>query len=534
MQLPRRWRAIVCILLIVVYLMVIPTRAPSLRAAIIACVFLLAVAVRRRANILNSLSLAAILLLLWRPYNLFNAGWQLSFASVLAILCLQGRVERWLLFKSADTIEAKFEGDGRNQYMAFLICLGKWAVQLFSVGVAAWIGTCGILLYHFGTIALLSSLWTVLVFPLVLGVVMGGFAQMLLSLVLPTLAVVVGIAVGAIAGALIESVQFIASIDNLQVTVGRISAGLAACYYAALLMGRFWYCKNRMLKRTVMGLLCTAIILSLAITKYDPVNRQSLRVTCLDVGHGQAIVAQLPGGRNVMFDAGSLMKNDCGRRVVNPFLYAEGIGKLDAIFLSHDDIDHINAVPEIVAGNNVGSVFVNSGFVNATQESRATSLLEECLRDHRLELEEIDEKKISSKFPEISVIWPGENVCQNPSISDNDKSMVVLIAHAKRRILICSDIEKYAQEEILRLNPNLKADVIIMPHHGSTSNLAGNFVERLGGQIIVVSCSRTRQAAAYKAKRTVKSFYTPIDGAITITIDPDSTVSVKTFIPKSN
>ena len=527
MQLGKRWRAIFCIVLMVVYLLVIPTRAPSLRAAVIAGVFLMAMVMRRRANIANSLSLAAILLLLWRPCDLFNAGWQLSFASVLSIMCFEHRIEYWLIWRWWGRLDAIGK---RGLIGAFFARIIKGGGQLLSVGIAAWIGTCGILLYHFGTVALLSSVWTVLVFPLVLGVVMLGFVQVLLSFLLPTVGIVVGMAVSTIAGSLVLAVRFIASIDDLQVNVGRIGIWLAVCYYAWLVLGRFWYCRLRVVKRVVMGVLFATMAVSLFMTMYKPFARKTLRVTCLDVGHGQAIVVQLAGGRNVIFDAGSLMKSDCGGRVVNPFLRAKGIGRLDAMFLSHDDIDHINGVPEIVGSCKVSSIFVNDGFVNAVEGSRSARFLEECLENRGLGLKRIDSEIISSQFPEISIIWPADDVCNIESVSDNDKSMVVLLEYAGRKMLLCSDIERFGQEAILQANPNLQVDVVVMPHHGSKTNLVEDFVEKLGAKTVIVSCSAGRYESAYKGKRPVKSFYTAIDGAISTTIDSKGNVSFATFV----
>ena len=86
-------RAVVCIIAIVIFLLIVPPRAPTLRAAIICCVFCVSFFFRRHPNPINALSLAAIILLLIRPTQLFEAGWQLSFATVLGILLFAERIE---------------------------------------------------------------------------------------------------------------------------------------------------------------------------------------------------------------------------------------------------------------------------------------------------------------------------------------------------------------------------------------------------------------------------------------------------------
>ena len=92
----KRWRAAVCIIAICIFLLIVPPRAPTIRAAIIGIVFCISFLFRRRFNSLNTLSLAAIILLLIRPTGLFEAGWQLSFASVLGLLLFCRRIHFFL------------------------------------------------------------------------------------------------------------------------------------------------------------------------------------------------------------------------------------------------------------------------------------------------------------------------------------------------------------------------------------------------------------------------------------------------------
>jgi len=129
----------------------------------------------------------------------------------------------------------------------------------------------------------------------------------------------------------------------------------------------------------------------------------------------------------------------------------------------------------------------------------------------------------------VRLLWPTADVCADPAIADNDKSLVLLVAFAGRRILLCSDIELYAQEELLRRNPELKVDVLVMPHHGSVVNLLDGFVEKLAAEIVVVSCSQSEHAGAYRPPDGVRALYTPIDGAVTVTIKADGALGATGF-----
>jgi len=162
--LTKRPGAVVCIIVIVLYALIVPARAPTLRAAVICWFFCLSVLVRRKHNPLNALSLSAIVLLTLRPMDLFSAGWQLSYTAVLGIILLRERISNWLFEKTIDKICALEPKENEGLFGRFCKAVPTSAVELFSVGVAAWLGVAGVLLYHFGMITPMTAVWTVLVF----------------------------------------------------------------------------------------------------------------------------------------------------------------------------------------------------------------------------------------------------------------------------------------------------------------------------------------------------------------------------------
>jgi ComEC/Rec2-related protein len=212
----KRARAVICIIAICVFLLVVPPRSPTLRAAVIGFVFCLSFLFRRYSNPLNTLSLAAIILLLIRPTGLFEAGWQLSFASVLGILVFNEKVANFLHEMTKDWFwDIPLEDMSLLRRSAKR--LGKAVVALFSVGFAAWLGGAGILLYHFYEITPLASVWTVVVFPLVWAILVLGFLKIILFFLLPTLSMVLGFIVTGLSGWLIGAVKFIADLGISQI-----------------------------------------------------------------------------------------------------------------------------------------------------------------------------------------------------------------------------------------------------------------------------------------------------------------------------
>jgi len=270
-----------------------------------------------------------------------------------------------------------------------------------------------------------------------------------------------------------------------------------------------------------------AIVAFLGVTKWQRTYRDDLVLTCLDVGHGQAILAQLPGSANILFDAGSLYKSNVGQRVVAPFLDYIGTNKIDAIIISHNDVDHINGIPEIVEYCKVRNVYANNAFFSKTDPWGTAGTLKSLVEIHRLGKDVNVES--SAK---IKMLWPNEDMSRNEQLSDNDKSQVSLIEFAGKKILLCSDIEKFAQKELLRIFPNLRADAVVVPHHGSISTTDANFLRIIDADILICSCGRSqyeRQQVERQGNKQ-KWLYTAKDGAITTRINKKGALQVETLI----
>src|SRR5262249_4714279 len=97
---------------------------------------------------------------------------------------------------------------------------------------------------------------------------------------------------------------------------------------AALFMGVAWLC---------VGLVAT--------WRRPPDG--TLRVTFVAVGHGTCVVMQTPEGQTLLYDAGAIRGQDVTRRVIAPFLRAQGVRRIDDVFLSHADYDHFCGLPQL-------------------------------------------------------------------------------------------------------------------------------------------------------------------------------------------
>jgi len=521
----KRGRAAICIIAIGVFLLIVPPRAPTVRAAIIGWVFCASFLFRRRFNSLNTLSLAAIILLLIRPTQLFEAGWQLSFAAVLGLLLFCHRIH-FFLYEKITALPWYKKAPLTRPFFRIISKPGPYLLELFSTGITAWLGGAGILLYHFYTINPLTSIWTVIAFPFVALILIAGFLKIVLSFLLPTAAAALSVIVTGLADLLIWVVKLIAQLDISQILIGHVPITIIILYYCVVLFAFFVYFRRPLIKKAICMVSVLAIIVFLGVTKWQRTYRDNLILTVLDIGHGQAILAQLPGKANVLFDTGSLYKNDVGRRIVAPFLDYSGINKINAIIISHNDVDHINGIPEVVQHCEVDGVYASDAFFSKADRWGTAKFLEESLNENGFKIQYLDDELDFGSRAKVKILWPSKQVSQDETLSDNDKSVVSLIEFAGTEILLCSDIEKFAQRELLRLFPNLKPEVVVVPHHGSVKTLDADFLKNLEADILMSSCGRRRyeRQQAIRQRSKARPFFTARDGALTVCIDKGGTI----------
>ncbi len=359
-------RAIVCTIAALLFLMVVPENAPALRAAFICFAFCASFIFRRRSNPFNSLALSAIVLLLMKPTGIFQADWQLSFVSVLGILLFSKPIQNFL----TETTSGWFvEPEKRGLLSRGIFEIVSLITSAFAVSVAAWFANVGILLYHFYGIQYLTTIWTVLVSPLIGLISLLGYLKLIVALFLPSVSALMGVIINHLSDWLIWIVKLFAGLNISEMLTGKTNVAVILLFYVLIIFAFFFPLRRQALKNIICVTSTVILVVSLALPWWQRTHGNNLTVTVLDVGHGQAILAQMPGGSNILFDAGSQNRSDIGTRVVSPFLRYNGIRNIDAVIIGHGDIDHINGMPEITENTRTKVVYASKAFFEDNRQT---------------------------------------------------------------------------------------------------------------------------------------------------------------------
>jgi competence protein ComEC len=501
-----RGRAIACIIATIIFLLAIPAQSSSLRAGIMFIIFCLANLLSRQSKALNSLSVSAIFLLLIKPMDFLNAGFQLSFAAVLGIVLFYEPIRKFIILPA------------KSLRMLF---------DMLAIGIAACIAVVPLIAWNFYQFQLFGALWTVPAsFPVAVIPILGTF-KILLNPLLPTLAAGLAYIIDFSAWGLSQFVTLCAKVPHSQIIVGKPSIYIILAFYLVLFLWKFFpFRKKTILNYLYPAAITLLLISAVFINKTGKAN--NLILTVLSVGHGQATYIQTADNKNFIIDAGSMTNRNIGDNIVNPFLNYTAEDKLDTVFVSHDDIDHYDGLPEILEKHKCKNVYTTSKFLQDAATSKTDAKLCEFIRSKNIPFS-VAPEKISLANTTITRLWPNETADEN-SLTDNESALVLLIEYAGRKILFCSDITADVQGKLMNLYPQLDIDLMITPHHGSGRTTDPNFLTAFKPEFLITSCSEARLSSVSPAiKKKSQSYYTCKDGAVTCLIDSAGQIRLSTF-----
>ncbi len=485
--LPRQTGLVLTACLVVGYALVVGGRPPVMRASVLVVLTLLSYALGRRVSPVNLLSAAALVVLAYNPSELFRSGTQLSFLCV-AVLAAYGSVIQSKM--SIDPL-TRLIRETQPWYRKAL----RWEMTNFThtaaASLAIWLLVAPLVAYYFHITAPITILITPLLWPLVAIALISGLAICFVGWLLPPLAWLLG-EVCSLSLWGTESIVATARLfDFGNFYLPGPPGWWVLVYYAGFLAAAllFW-------QRVPWALLGSVAALWVAVglaTAGWNTHEEKLRCTFLAVGHGTCVVLELPGGETMLYDAGSLGSPEHATQTVSAFLWSRGITHLDAIVLSHADVDHYNALPGLLERFHVGRVYVSPLMFDpwiTDGQLDAPYYLKQTLEDAKVPLQEIwvnDHLRTANPDVSIEVLHPPR---RGVAGQDNANSLLLAIHYAGHSILLPGDLESPGLEAVTAERPQ-SFDILLAPHHGSRHSDPPGFAAWCTPEWVIVSGPRT-------------------------------------------
>ncbi len=502
-------------------------------------------------TMLNLLAASAFIILLIDPDDLFDPSFQLTILSVLAIVataspiitnlrsignwrpssdtpmppacndslrafceCLYWSHRKWEYEMSQNVWSCKlFKSDlahtlekyGLQRILAFL-----FEALILTISIQVWLLPLMILYFHRVSFsAVLLNLWVGLVMALESVIALFSLISYQLS---PNVSLVFIYVTEILNEMILNATHLLTSTSISALRPPHYSGVLKSLYLIYFFPVAYisysifnWNPYKNVVKKTSSAVAFLLFLLISLVLLFHPFSQDAadgrLHVEFLDVGQGDAIFLKMPTGETMMIDGGgSLTKRKLyvdddsseifepetmriGESVVSPFLWAKGYDTVDLIMVTHSDSDHIEGLIDVAKNFNVRTAILSKKVV---------------MNDNLRQLYEVLQRQgtdiiFVSRGDQLAI---GEVRMQilNPSLdssdSENNDSIVLRVCHEKICFLFTGDIEKETEMKLLASGSQLSADVVKVPHHGSSTSSTQEFVRSTGARFAVICVGR--------------------------------------------
>jgi competence protein ComEC len=557
---PARWAAPPALGLAIAYALVTGAQLATVRALIVIALVLIAQVIDRPLRLIDALGVAALAILAWRPADLLDPSFQLSFAAAITLALRAG--------SPADSGSAHGLHGPRGTPGA-RGAIG-WLVRGFQTSAWVSITTAPITAYHFHQVAAGGVIGNLVLTPVI----------ELAALPLGLAGVVLGVAPAiTLASWIVGLADRGAELLAVVTPVGHIAVD-GATVMAVLVALALWIAAGEGRPRArAIAWLALCLVWTLGRT---PPPDGALRVTFLDIGQGDAALIELPDGAVWLIDAGGhpgardLARAAAPGRVIDRVLAAYGHRRIDLAILSHPHPDHYLGLAGIAAP--IGELWSAAPAGDAQPDRQIDKQFDKQIDkqiDKQSDTPSPAPDRTRAALPGFAAIaaelaargtrlahpplgpartaagvalevWapryqaaPGAELrcAADPVRTVNDNSLVVILRYRGRAILFTGDIEAEGEDELIAAGIG-PVDVVKVAHHGSRTSSTPAFVAATRPRLAVISCGhgnafglpvpgvieRWRTAGADVAR-------TDRDGAITVTIDARGALAIERFAP---
>ncbi len=515
---PGKLAAVLTVPALIGYTLLVGSRTATVRATIMILAYILSLLVDRERDLYNILALSALIILIWKPTSLTAIDFQLSFVTVFFI------VYAFDVFYKRESKQPLLALPGRLERF------GIWLGGYILVTITASLAATPLTIFYFKRLSGLSILANLLAIPLVWVIIPLGLCAGLLSLVSFGLGELLLKLNLIFINLLLSLVHKLAVIPMASLRIPPPNVTQLIIFYGWLLCV-FKLRRSRWARIGAVSLMLAGGI-SYWLSLHPVTNTDLLRVTFLDVGHGESSFISFPGGKNMLVDGGGTYDDgfDIGEWVVSAYLWSQEVRRLDWVVLSHPHPDHLNGLKSVVRNFEVGEVWEAPTSCSSTSYLKFKALL--------------DRKKIPVKlvgagdnfYPangvELLVLNPP--LANEPDLSDkpakqkteNNRSLVFRLKYNQISFLFTGDIELEAERYLLKQPVLLASTVLKSPHHGSATSSSLPFLKAVKPQLALFSIGSSHQAwhpsprmfARYD-KLGIRILRTDQHGAVTVETD---------------
>lgn len=544
----------IVIIIILIFYTILTGFSPSIvRASIMGILIMGAGLFYRKNDIWNSIAISLLLMLIYNPFLITNVGLQLSYLGTIGIILLNKtflrifnkiRFEKYILNRKIINIVSKI-------------------IEILTVTISASVAVFPIMLYNFnlfGTYFLITNLLaSIIIGPITIF----GTVIVIISFVF----LKIGKLLSIILEISLNTLVFVSNFSKLPfskiyITTPKIS--MIIIYYVLIIFFNY-ICKiynNRNLSltqirfRNLIALYKYKIkeiynnkksrkkfisILILIVFCFNICNffiiKRELKIYFVDVGQGDSTFIVTPKNETILIDGGGSLGTDfdVGESTLLPYILDRGYKKIDLMFVSHFDQDHIGGLFKILEELKVEKVCISKQEEYSENYQKFLNIVKE--KNIQVLVVKIGDKIVLDNNLYFNVLWPKDKQIEENKLNNN--AIVMKLNYNNFSMLFTGDIEKKAEEEILETYKNskiLESDILKVAHHGSKTSTTDEFLNKVKPKIALIGVGKdnmfghpSNTTIEKLEKMNIKIYRTDLNAEISICVNDKGQVSIKSL-----
>ena len=458
------------------------------RAVVMMSVLFISFVIGKSYDLPSGLALAALILIVMNHRVIYQSGFLLSFFAVIGIFYIMP--ELLYIFK-VDIYHKRGIIKGLHLLLASIIS-----------SISILLATLPIILNNFYEVSLTGILLNIIVIPLMSLVVITGLLGGFVALV----SEILGSFLLGITHYILNLYTLFCRLGDrltfLRLIIGKPDKWQIVLYYLILVIVFYFLALKRRENKleslknnlsegynTSKRIVVTGLMIftSFLIIAYKP---REFSINMLDIGQGDCFVVNDGNNDIYISDCGSTTVQNVGKTRLLPFLKSKGWGKVDTIFISHMDKDHVNGVNDLLkcAEITIGRIIISASY-----------------KSDKLNCAELEELKERAKMRDIKLFYmkKGDEIvgkdisfrCIYPTgeedIKDqNEASIVMRMDYKGLSMLFTGDIAGSTEEKIIEGSDEdiLDCDILKVCHHGSKNSSTDDFLKKVSPKLYLISC----------------------------------------------
>jgi competence protein ComEC len=463
-------RGLITLIGLFFFLIITGSQPAVVRATIMATVYIFSYFFNRDTNPINSIAIAALIILLFSPNELFNPSFQLSFVAVLSTIGIYPFFKKFII-----TLGIK------NSFI-------KLILSLLFLSLSAQVGIIPFTNMYFGKFSIVAILTNLIVIPGITLILANGIVTLLLSMVSISTAYYFALTGNFLVKYLYVLIKYSAHQSFSFIQIHSYNEFDAVIFYSFLIIVLIYFKKFE----NTIPKLCLILLVAANVYIFSQVNDKKilsdgkLNVLMVDVGQGDAFIIKFPDGKTALIDAGNAnISFDYGKRVILPLLNYLDIDKVDFGFISHLDSDHYLGYISLIDNNRIKSII--KPMLNL--DNKKNLVLEKYLQLNNVVFRNIDDTVFNISGCKIYSLRGFGKF--DSKISMNDQSLILKLVYGNTSILFTGDAGIKREYSILKkYSALIKSDVLKIAHHGSKYCTSREFLQVISPRICLISVGR--------------------------------------------